>query len=399
MYDTTNGETYSPYSGYFTSMGTVITLQVYETSETRANKIYNDIKAIYDTYDKISDDGYDSYFGQSYDSELAKLNQSRSMNVSDELLNLLKFAVKLQEETNGYYNPFMGELNHEWKDYINMVGYMPSDYECMYYASNARNTYLEFGDNNLVTIKNNDINDNFAKIDLGGIAKGYATNLAYNYFKENNIKYYYLNAGASNLLFGQRPDEQAYNVILSYVYGYPNANPVIESIYGYWYIDGRNINLKAQEGAKASYGSETPDSLSNANDGDLYFLINSQNTRVYIRENGTWRNKLNLGLTNFSVNDKAVVTSSPSEQNRLENGTYYHHLISPFTGKPTNYIDSVTILGEDSGYLDALSTALFVMSDDVRQEYIAKHNLEVVISKDGKISYETVGLTNENALV
>ena len=39
------------------------------------------------------------------------------------------------------------------------------------------------------------------------------------------------------------------------------------------------------------------------------------------------------------------------------------------------------------------------MPDDIRQEYIVEHNLEVIISKDGKISYETVGLTNENALV
>ena len=399
--DPDTGEEYKSYSGGFASMGTYISLQVYSTSKEEADNIYNGIKSIYDTYNSISDDGYDSIYGQSYDSELARLNRDRSLKVSDELYDLLKFAVSMQEYTNGYYNPFMGRLNHMWKDYINYVGTMPSQGEQQIYASIARNTYLEFGEDNLVTIKN-DLDEIYPGeeplIDLGGCAKGYATNIAYNYLVENNVKYYLLNAGSSNLLMGEKPSKDGYNVILSYVYGYPNQNPVIEIKDGYWYIDGRNTNLEAKEGAKSYYGSKSPDSK-NGKEGDLYFLFNSQVCAIYIKEGSYWRNKLNWGIANINVENEAVVTSSPSEQHRLEDGIYYHHLLSPVTGKPENYIDGISVIGTDSGKLDALSTALFVMPDDIREEYIVEHNLEVIISKDGKISYETVGLTNENALV
>ena len=386
-----NSGDYKPYSGYFSSMGTVINLSVYSQSQTEANNIYNGVKAIYDKYDAISDDGYDSFYGQSYDSELAKLNQNRSMIVSDELYNLLKFAVYMQDETEGYFNPFMGELNHEWKDYINMVGSMPSDVERNFYTTIARNTYLDFNDEtNLVTIKN-DLTENSALIDLGGVAKGYVTNLAYEYFKANNVKYYLLNAGSSNLLMGEKPDASLYEIALAYVYGYPNSEPTIEIKDGYWYIDGRNLDLVASEGASSSYGSTTPDSKS-GKDGDLYFLFNDSVTAVYIKENGNWRNKLNLGIVNFATQNEAVVTSSPAEQHLEVNGTYYHHLVSPFTGLPVNNVDSVTVLGTDSGYLDALSTALFVMPEDVRDAYIEEHDLKVILTKNGQVVKETAGL-------
>ena len=392
MYDfndnnNTNNAEYKLYSGYFTSMGTAINLQVYEKSQAKANEIYEKVKAIYEKYDNISDDGYDSIYGQNNESELAILNQNRSMQVSKELYELLKFAQEMQKETNGYFNPFMGELNHLWKDYINYVGSMPSQGEKIFYTSVARNTYLEFGENNLVTICN-DVTENSALIDLGGIAKGYATNEAYKYLKDN-CKYYLLNAGSSNLLMSEQPTQDYYNVILSYVFGYPNSNPKIEIIDGYWYIDGRNIELKAKTGAKSYYGSESADKIKNAQDGDLYFLINSQNTTVYIRENGNWRNKLNLGITNIKGSNEAIVTSSPSQQNRDK---IYHHLISPFTGEPVNYVDSVTVIGEDSGYLDAMSTALYVMPDEERNEFILEKDLQVIITKNGEIYYASEGV-------
>ncbi len=382
-----NNDEYKLYSGYFASMGTAINLQVYEKSQAKANEIYENVKAIYEKYDNISDDGYDSIYGQNNESELAILNQNRSMQVSKELYDLLKFAQEMQEETNGYFNPFMGELNHLWKDYINYVGSMPSLGEKTFYTSVARNTYLEFGENNLVTICN-DVTENSALIDLGGIAKGYATNEAYKYLK-NNCKYYLLNAGSSNLLMSEQPTQNYYNVILSYVFGYPNSNPKIEIIDGYWHIDGRNIELKAKAGAKAYYGSESADKVKDAKDGDLYFLINSQNTIVYIRENGNWRNKLNLGITNIKGSNEAIVTSSPSQQNRDK---IYHHLISPLTGEPVNYIDSVTVIGEDSGYLDAMSTALYVMPDEERNEFILEKDLQVIITKNGEIYYASEGV-------
>ena len=72
-----------------------------------------------------------------------------------------------------------------------------------------------------------------------------------------------------------------------------------------------------------------------------------------------------LFLTNASV-----VTSGDYQRFYIVDGQRYHHLIDPDTLMPDTEFRSVSIITEDSGYADLLSTAAFLMPYDESRAFI-----------------------------
>ena len=64
----------------------------------------------------------------------------------------------------------------------------------------------------------------------------------------------------------------------------------------------------------------------------------------------------------INISDISCVTSGDYERFYTVEGKKYHHIIDKDTLMPSDYFSSVTILTNDSGLADALSTALFSMS-------------------------------------
>lgn len=94
-------------------------------------------------------------------------------------------------------------------------------------------------------------------------------------------------------------------------------------------------------------------------------------------------------LGTLSVGETAVVTSGDYQRYfKAPDGSIYHHLIDPATGKPTeNTLSSVTIVCADGTMADALSTAMFVLGENAALKYWREYgNFEMImVTKDNRV--------------
>lgn len=98
-------------------------------------------------------------------------------------------------------------------------------------------------------------------------------------------------------------------------------------------------------------------------------------------------------LCTLNLMTGSAVTSGDYQRFFTVNGQNYHHIIDPQTGMPSAYWRSVTILSDDSGLADALSTALFVMDRDRGQTLLNRYGAEAMWVDDQGNCFYSDGLT------
>jgi len=96
-----------------------------------------------------------------------------------------------------------------------------------------------------------------------------------------------------------------------------------------------------------------------------------------------------------------VSTSGDYERFFEENGVRYHHILDPRTGDSARRSWSVTILGPDATFTDALSTSVFVLGPDAGLALIDRlPGIDaIIIDATGTLRYsadlaEAAGLSN-----
>ena len=92
---------------------------------------------------------------------------------------------------------------------------------------------------------------------------------------------------------------------------------------------------------------------------------------------------------NLRLENTACVTSGIYERYFVVDGQRYHHIIDKDTLYPADYYASLTVLTQDSGLADALSTALFCMPKEEGEALAsALDGVEIIwIYDDGSIEY------------
>lgn len=297
--------------GSIYAMNTFIDITLYSDSNDKNIHAFNEIENIYKEIHKLADNK-NEYSG--LNNTYVINNTNEKVVVNDYLFELLSIANKMFIDTNGYYNPLMSNLTNIYKDIIStkddsQLNNKLIDEELKIIKETKLFLFEETKEVQLL---------GEGKLDLGAIAKGYATKLAKEYLISNGFKYYLINAGNSSITFGEKDNGEKFKI---------------------------GIN----------------------------------------------------NISNFILEEKNcdISTSSVYEQKITINNKLYHHIINPKTGTNENNYDIVTIVGGDSAYLDALSTAIFNININIEDELIiikqleTLFNINIYIFKDGNRLYST----------
>lgn len=153
---------------------------------------YNDIKNKFNEINRISDD-----FNMNTDKNNAyALNNEREVIKTELFADMLNKAIELKEDTNGYFNPFIGRLTHKWKDAFSDKRVLSKE-EIDYELDIMNNTNLIISEDKIKL-------DGEGNIDLGAFAKGYALDWAIEYLKNKNVDKYYIDCGSSSIYVGNK---------------------------------------------------------------------------------------------------------------------------------------------------------------------------------------------------
>lgn len=201
---------FQKFTHYIYAMDTIITVDIYEKDSITAESHFLEIEKIYNLYDKEAND----FKGYSTLTNIYTLNEEREGIVSKDLYELLEFAIVMKEETNGYFNPFIGRLSHLWKENVlaSDTPVLPPDSLIQEELAIMNATSITFSDNYKIDLKGE------GNLDLGAVAKGYATEKVYAYLDSQEVSHYLVNAGSSNIICATKPQDKFFKVGIRKMY-------------------------------------------------------------------------------------------------------------------------------------------------------------------------------------
>ena len=293
-------------SVFMDTFDTVITLigfadsqKTYDAWSEAVHQQYIYMHKLFDTYHSYESEGIVSVY---------TLNQKAAkepVRVDPILYGLLKFSKSHYEACQGQTNVAMGSVLSIWHNYRDAGLSDPLHAELP--PMDALQAAVPHTDIDNLILDDENMTVYFAdpqmKLDVGAIAKGYATEIVSQMLLSGEMNSFIISAGG-NVRLGNPP------------------------------LDGRK---------GWGVGIQDPD-------GAIFGMSDIVET---------------LFLANSSV-----VTSGDYQRFYTVDGKNYHHLIDPDTLMPADHFRSVSIITEDSGWADMLSTAAYLMPYEQSRAFI-----------------------------
>lgn len=168
---------------------------------------------------------YESYFSNTIaDSDISRINDAAGVPVSvhDETVELLQKGIAYGKLSGGKFDITIGKLSDLWdiptkalldKTDASMIP-ADDDIKAALFTVDYRNIEI---DGNEVTLLNPD-----AKIDLGGIAKGYIADEMKAFLNDNGVTSGFINLGGNVLALGPKEDGSSYTIGIQRPFGLEN---------------------------------------------------------------------------------------------------------------------------------------------------------------------------------
>lgn len=188
----------SKYDCEFFAMDTVMTINAYGSkSETAVKAAQNEINRL----DRLLS-------VQNENSEIFKLNQSKKITVSEDTLTLITRSKELYTLTDGAFDISCEPLTREWGFYLGLENKVPSQKAIETALEGVGAEHIKF-ENSTVTLDDN------TSLDLGGIAKGYASHKAAEILKEYGVTSALMSLGGNVRAIGSKPDGESWSVAIT----------------------------------------------------------------------------------------------------------------------------------------------------------------------------------------
>ena len=310
------------YQDNFLVFGTIINITLLDVDDKTAQEAFRDMRDDL----KLMHEVWHPWEPGSLTRMNNLLPHKLEFSASPSVLELVIVAKELARQSQQLFNPAIGQLVTLWGFHSNkQPGILPPDEEIKKLVQ--QNPTLEDLSINGIRVKSRNA---AVKIDLGGIAKGFAIDRLLNYLKQRGIHNALINTGGDLKVIGQHYERP-------------------------WKVAIRDPRAE-QQTVKVNKKTATSTGI----------------------------------VATLELNDNEAVFTSGDYERYFKNkkdgnkDQHLHHIIDPRTGYPAAGTQSVTVLHQNAATAGAAATALFIAGPEQWVEIAKSMNIKYVLLIDEK---------------